>query len=48
VDLDLLRAFTDYAKGTEEFSDRDMHLDQIVEMHAQEVCDLSDLSVMPS
>lgn len=48
ADLDLLKAFTDYAKGTEEFSDREMHLDQMAEMHAQEVCGLSRLSVMPT
>lgn len=48
ADLDLLKAFTDYVKGTEEFSDREMHLDQMAEMHAQEVRSWSRLSTMLS
>ena len=48
ADLDLLKAFTDYVKGTEEFLDREMHLDQMAEMHAQEVRSWSRLSTMLS
>ena len=36
-DIDLLKAFTDYAKGVGEFSDDAMSLGMMAEMHKKEV-----------
>jgi hypothetical protein len=37
ADLDLLKAFTDYSRGQSEFSDEQMSLDMMAEMHKTEV-----------
>ena len=46
VDIDVLKAFTDYSKGQAEFSDERMSLVMIADMHASEVSHIFNLGMM--
>jgi hypothetical protein len=46
VDIDFLKAFTDYSKGQAEFSDERMSLVMIADMHASEVSHIFNLGMM--